>query len=266
MHYDAAAIAGFPAYYGNAYSQWASNLSGTDPMTTEPDYMPRDWASQPPYRYANYKSTALRGPTRPLVPLKQTLSELTGPVYGHESVGPLDNDLTKNGVKDGEPLGERIVVTGRVLDENGRPVPDALIEIWQANAAGRYIHKTDQHDAPLDPNFFGGGRCVTDGEGRYRFYSVRPGAYPWGNHHNAWRPNHIHLSLFGPALPTRLVTQMFFPGDPLLDLDPIYQGVPEGARERLVSAFSIDVTEPDFALGYVFDIVLRGRGETPMET
>jgi len=166
-------------------------------MTTEPHYKARDWASHPPYRYADYKSTGLRGPTKPLIPLKQTLSELTGPVYGHESVGPLDHDLTKNGAKDGEPLGERIVVTGRVLDENGRPVPDALIEIWQANAAGRYIHKVDQHDAPIDPNFFGGGRCVTDGEGRYRFYTVRPGAYPWGNHHNAWRPNSDRWMWFG---------------------------------------------------------------------
>lgn len=234
-------------------------------MSTQHSFKPRDWETQPPYLAAGYKSTALRGPTRPLVPIKQSLSELTGPVYGHDSIGPLDHDLTKNGAKDGEPLGERIVVTGRVLDEDGRAVPNALIEIWQANAAGRYIHETDQHDAPLDPNFFGGGRCVTNGEGAYRFYTVRPGAYPWGNHINAWRPNHIHLSLFGPAFATRLVTQMFFPGDPLLDLDPIYLATPEAARDRLVAKFSIDVTESDFALGYVFDIVLRGRSETPME-
>ncbi len=235
-------------------------------MSMENSFNPRDWATQPRYIEPAYKSTALRGPTRPLVPVRQSLSELTGPVYGHDSVGPLDHDLTKNGVKGGEPLGERIVVTGRVLDEDARPVPNALIEIWQANAAGRYIHEVDQHDAPVDPNFFGGGRCVTDSEGAYRFYTVRPGAYPWGNHHNAWRPNHIHLSLFGPAFATRLVTQMYFPGDPLLDLDPIYLATPEIARDRLVAQFSIDVTEPDFALGYVFDIVLRGRGETPMET
>ena len=228
-------------------------------------YNPRDWKTQPPYVHPEYKSTALRGPTRPLVPLKQSLSELTGPVFGHASVGPLDHDLTKNGIKGAEPLGERIVVTGRVLDESGRAVPDTLIEIWQANAAGRYIHAVDQHDAPLDPNFFGGGRCVTDAAGRYRFYTVRPGAYPWGNHYNAWRPNHIHLSLFGPAFTTRLVTQMYFPGDPLLELDPIYLGTPEAARGLLVAKFDIEVTEPDFALGYVFDIVLRGRGSTPME-
>ncbi len=228
-------------------------------------YKPRDWSSQPGYIDPGYKSTALRGPTKPLIPIKQSLSELTGPVYGHDSLGPLDNDLTRNGRRTGEPLGERIIVTGRVLDEDGRPVPHTLVEVWQANAAGRYIHKVDQHDAPLDPNFFGGGRCVTDAEGRYTFMTIKPGAYPWGNHHNAWRPNHIHFSLFGPSFATRLVTQMYFPGDPLLDLDPIYQSVPAGARERLVSRFSIDVTKPGFALGYEFDIVLRGRNEAPME-
>lgn len=228
-------------------------------------YTPRDWSSQPGYIYPAYKSTALRGPTKPLIPIPQSLSELTGPVYGHESVGPLDNDLTRNGRKDGEPLGERIIVTGRVLDEMGRPVPNTLVEIWQANAAGRYIHKADQHDAPIDPNFFGGGRCVTDSEGRYTFMTIRPGAYPWSNHHNAWRPSHIHFSLFGPSFVTRLVTQMYFPGDPLLEFDPIYQSVPAGARERLVSRFNLEVTQPGFALGYKFDIVLRGRNETPLE-
>ena len=234
-------------------------------MGSQP-FKPRDWSSHPAYIHPAYRSTPLRGPTRPLIPLKQSLSELTGPVYGHESLGALDTDLTRNGRKNGEPLGERIIVTGRVLDEDGRPQANTLVEVWQANAAGRYIHKVDQHDAPLDPNFFGGGRCVTDTEGRYRFYSVKPGAYPWGNHHNAWRPNHIHFSLFGPSLVTRLVTQMYFPGDPLLDLDPIYQGAPAAARERMISKFSIDITEPGFALGYVFDIVLRGRLATPMET
>ncbi len=226
---------------------------------------PRDWTSHPPLICPAYKSTVLRGPTKPLVPLKAALSELTGPVYGHDSVGPLDADLTRNGARDGEPLGERIVVTGRVLDEAGRPVPDTLIEIWQANAAGRYIHEADQHDAPLDPNFFGGGRCATDSDGRYRFYSIKPGAYPWGNHDNAWRPNHIHFSLFGPTFATRLITQMYFPGDPLLDLDPIFLGTPEAARGRLVSQFDIGATESGFALGYRFDIVLRGRDRTPME-
>jgi protocatechuate 3,4-dioxygenase beta subunit len=227
---------------------------------------PRDWASHPPYIYPDYASTPLRGPKRPLIPLKHTLSELTGPVYGHESVGPLDGDLTRNSAVNGEPLGERIIVTGRVLDEAGRPIPNTLIEIWQANAAGRYVHKVDQHPAPLDPNFLGAGRCVTDEDGRYRFKTVKPGAYPWGNHYNAWRPNHIHMSLFGHTIASRLVTQMYFPGDPLMALDPIFNSTPEGARDRLISKFSIDVTEPDYALGYVFDIVLRGPMETPMET
>ena len=226
---------------------------------------PRDWASHPPYLHAPYRSTSLRAPTKPLIPIQQTLSELTGPVYAHESLGRLDADLTKNARKNGEPLGERIIVTGRVMGEDGRPLPDTLLEIWQANACGRYVHKTDQHDAPLDPNFLGSGRCVTDSEGRYRFYTIKPGAYPWGNHHNAWRPNHIHFSLFGPTFLTRLVTQMYFPGDPLLELDPIYLSAPAGARERMIANFSIDVTEPGFALGYVFDLVLRGRRATPME-
>lgn len=231
------------------------------------EYAARDWQAHPALVDTEYRSTTLRGPKKPLVVIPQTLSELTGPVFGHDAVGELDHDLTRNGAVNGEPLGERIIVEGRVLDEDGRPVRNTLIEIWQANAAGRYIHKWDQHDAPLDPNFFGAGRCVTDNEGRYRFMSVKPGAYPWGNHHNAWRPSHIHFSLFGPSLMTRLVTQMYFPGDPLLPLDPIFNSVPTPeARERLVSKFSIDLTQPAYALGYVFDIVLRGRKATPMET
>jgi protocatechuate 3,4-dioxygenase beta subunit len=229
------------------------------------NFKPRDWDTQPPYLYPGYKSTTLRGPTKPLIPIEQTLSERTGPVYGHDSLQPLDNDLTKNSAKNGEPLGERIIVTGRVLDEDGRAVPNTLIEIWQANAAGRYIHVVDQHPAPIDPNFLGGGRCITDSEGRYKFYSIKPGAYPWRNHHNAWRPNHIHFSLFGPALATRLVTQMYFPGDPLLDIDPISQSMRKEARDLLICKFSIEDTEPEFALGYEFDFILRGRNATPME-
>ncbi|HZD26915.1 MAG TPA: protocatechuate 3,4-dioxygenase subunit beta [Alphaproteobacteria bacterium] len=228
-------------------------------------YKPRDWASHPPYISPDYKSTPLRGPTKPLIPLPQSLSELTGPIYGHESVGPLDHDLTRNGVRNGEAIGERIIVTGRVVDEDERPLPGTLVEVWQTNAAGRYVHTADQHAAPLDPNFFGAGRCVGDEQGRYRFYSVKPGAYPWGNHANAWRPAHIHFSLFGPSMATRLVTQMYFPGDPLLQLDPVYLSAPAGARERLVARFSIDDTEEGFALGYEFDLVLRGRSATPME-
>jgi protocatechuate 3,4-dioxygenase beta subunit len=226
----------------------------------------RDWSSHPPYLYSDYKSTILRAPTKPLVPLKHNLEKLTGPVFGHEAVRELDSDLTQNGRRDGEPLGERIIVTGSVTDEAGRPLRNTLIEIWQANAAGRYIHKVDQHAAPVDSNFFGGGRCITDGEGQYRFLTIKPGAYPWGNHANAWRPNHIHFSLIGPTIASRLVTQMYFPGDPLLALDPIFQGTPEKARQRLVSSFSPDVTQEGFALGYIFNIVLRGAAATRFET
>ena len=226
---------------------------------------PRDWSSHPTHIYPGYKSTLLRGPSKPLLPIKQALSQLTAPVYGFDQLGPLDHDLTKNAVKNGDPLGERIIVTGRVMDEDGRPVKSTLVEVWQANAAGRYVHKVDQHAAPLDPNFLGAGRCITDSDGRYTFTTIKPGAYPWGNHPNAWRPNHIHLSLLGPTIASRLVTQMYFPGDPLLAHDPIFQGTPEKARNRLISSFSLDVTEEGFALGYVFDIVLRGNIETPFE-
>lgn len=225
----------------------------------------RDWDSHPPYSYPGYKSSVLRSPSRPLIPLKEKLKDRRVPVYGAEDLGKLDNDLTRNAAKNGAPLGERIIVTGRVMDEDGRPVRNTLVEIWQANAAGRYVHKADQHDAPLDPNFLGAGRCITDDDGRYRFLTIKPGAYPWGNHSNAWRPNHIHFSLFGEYFGSRLVTQMYFPGDPLLALDPIFQGTPEQARNRLTSRFSIDTTEEAYALGYEFDIVLRGPNQTPTE-
>jgi protocatechuate 3,4-dioxygenase beta subunit len=218
----------------------------------------------PPANSPAYRATALRHPTWPLVVIPQTLTELTGPVFGRESIGALDHDLTRQ--HPGEPVGQRIVVEGRVLDESGRPVPDTLIEVWQANAAGRYAHKVDQWDAPLDANFTGAGRTLTDAEGRYRLVTIRPGAYPWRNHHNAWRPAHIHFSLFGAAFLTRLVTQMYFPGEPLLPLDPIFNAVPEArARERMVARFDLGLTEPAFALGYRFDLVLRGRTQTPME-
>lgn len=234
-------------------------------MPNEDRLGPRDWTSHPPYIHPEYRSTGLRGPTRPLVPLARPLADFAAPVYGHEDIGELDHDLTRSARRNGEPLGERIIVTGRIRDEAGRPVRNTLVEIWQANAAGRYVHKVDRHDAPLDPNFLGAGRCLTDDEGRYRFLTVKPGAYPWANHPNAWRPNHIHFSLFGQHFASRLVTQMYFPGDPLLDFDPIYQGTPATARDRLVSRFTLDVTEPGFALGYEFDIVLRGVDATPME-
>jgi protocatechuate 3,4-dioxygenase, beta subunit len=198
------------------------------------------------------------------VSLPETLSELTGPVYGEDDVAAADSDLTRQ--FDGEPLGERIVVTGRVLDGEGRPVRSALVELWQANAAGRYAHEVDQHPAPLDPNFGGAGRALTDGDGVYRFTTIKPGAYPWGNHPNAWRPAHIHFSLFGRAFTNRLVTQMYFPGDPLFDADPIFNSVRDPkARERLVSRLDWETTTEAWALGYRFDIVLRGPAATPLE-
>jgi protocatechuate 3,4-dioxygenase beta subunit len=219
-------------------------------------------AADPHSLSPDYRSTVLRAPSRPLVMIPQTLSEITGPVYGHSDVSPGEADLTKQHA--GEPLGERIIVTGRVLDEAGRPVPNTMIEIWQCNAAGRYIHETDQHPAPHDPNFTGAGRVVTDDAGRYRYTTVKPGAYPWRNHHNAWRPAHIHLSLFGPSFLTRLVTQMYFPGDPLFAFDPIFNSVTDArARERMICRFDLDTTEPEWALGYVFDVVLRGPAATP---
>lgn len=220
--------------------------------------------TQPPYLHPPYVASRKRAPTRPLVLLPHTLTEVTGPLFGRGDVGRDDADLTRQ--HSGDPLGERIVVSGRVLDEGGRPVPGTLVEVWQANAAGRYRHRNDQHGAPLDPNFTGCGRALTDAEGGYRFLTIRPGAYPWRNHPNAWRPAHIHFSLFGQAFATRLVTQMYFPGDPLLPFDPIFQGTAdEGARQRLVSAFDWESTTPEFALGFRFDIVLRGREATPVE-
>jgi protocatechuate 3,4-dioxygenase, beta subunit len=220
--------------------------------------------THPAYDTPEYRSTKLRAPDPPLIVLPQGLAEVTGPVYGHERMGPLDHDLTRQ--HGGEPLGERIIVTGRVLEGGGRPVRNALVEIWQCNAAGRYIHRADQHPAPIDPNFTGAGRCLTDDDGRYRFITIKPGAYPWGNHENAWRPAHIHFSLFGPAFATRLVSQMYFPGDPLFAYDPIFQSVRDpAARERLVARFDLDTTQPEWALAYQWDIVLRGRDSTPIE-
>jgi protocatechuate 3,4-dioxygenase beta subunit len=227
-------------------------------------YRKPDRGTQPDYRHPPYASTVKRSPTQPLIALPTTLSEVTGPIFGFDRIRANDFDLTKQHA--GEPIGERIVVTGRLLDGNARPVPHALIEIWQANSAGRYPHPRDQHNAPTDPNFTGAGRTLTDGEGRYRFVTIRPGEYPWRNHFNAWRPAHIHFSIFGPAFATRLVTQMYFPGDPLLDYDPMYTSIPDKrARKRLVSVFDWENTIPEQALGYKFDIVLRGRDETPMD-
>jgi protocatechuate 3,4-dioxygenase beta subunit len=220
--------------------------------------------TQPAYDYPPYRSTAKRHPTRPLVRPPQTLSELTGPLFGWDDIKLTDNDLTIQHRK--APIGERIILSGRVLDENGKAVPHTLLEIWQANAAGRYPHRTDQHDAPLDPNFSGAGRTLTDAMGRYHFVTIRPGEYPWRNHPNAWRPAHIHFSLFGPAFMTRMVTQMYFPGDVLIPFDPMYSCIADKkARQRLIATFDWDTTLPERALGYRFDIVLRGREATPME-
>ena len=226
-------------------------------------YRPED-AGQPPSLFVAYSSTVARSPRQPLVSIPQTLTELTGPAgCWNRLMGSAVADLTTQ--QKGEPIGQRIVVSGRVLDEDRRPVADTVMEIWQCNAAGRYIHGNDQWDAPIDPNFTGAGRVVTDADGRYQFLTVRPGAYPWGNHYNAWRPAHIHLSLLGPAFATRMVTQLYFPDDPLIEIDPIANAVPLPARQRMVARFDIATTRPNFALGYLFDVVLRGRDATPFE-
>jgi protocatechuate 3,4-dioxygenase beta subunit len=200
----------------------------------------------------------------PLVMLPKTLTEQTGPIFGHRLIREGDHDLTAQHEHD--PIGERIYVHGRVLDEDGRPVRGTLVEVWQANSSGRYRHKVDGHDAPLDPNFSGAGRMLTDENGSYCFKTIRPGPYPWGNHHNAWRPAHIHFSLFGAGILSRLVTQMYFPGDPLQALDPIFNSIADNeARARMVSRLDMDRAESDYALAYLFDIVLRGHEETPFE-
>jgi protocatechuate 3,4-dioxygenase beta subunit len=218
----------------------------------------------PPYLYEAYKSTVKRAPSQPLVEIPLTISELTGPGPGISAVTPEDADLTTNAGTGGEAIGQRIIVTGRVLDEHGRPVANTLVEVWQCNAAGRYLHRADQWRGPLDPNFLGMGRCLTDDEGVYRFLTIRPGAYPWKNHPNAWRPAHIHFSVFGPNAVSRLITQMYFPDDPLLALDPIMQSSP--AARRMVATYDHNVTEPEWALGWRWDIVLRGPRQTPFES
>jgi protocatechuate 3,4-dioxygenase, beta subunit len=235
-----------------------------DPVTDTPtSYLREPDGAHPPLDYPPYKSTQLRHPKQPLVYLPQTITEVTGPQLAG-LVGEDDNDLTAQ--HGGDPIGERITVSGRVFDTEGKPLRNTLVEIWQANAAGRYLHRRDRWPAPLDPNFSGAGRTVTDDEGRYRFLTIKPGPYPWGNHHNAWRPAHIHLSLLGRAFTQRLVTQMYFPGDPFFPYDPIFNSVRnEAARERMISRFSIHGTEPNWAAAYEFDIYLRGPGATPFE-
>jgi protocatechuate 3,4-dioxygenase, beta subunit len=219
-------------------------------------------ALEPPYDYPAYRSTAKRAPRQAVLALPPGLAATTGPVFGESVVGPLDHDLTRQHA--GAPLGERIIVFGRLVDGDGRPVRRQLIEVWQANAAGRYAHSVDRHEAPLDPNFTGYGRCLTGDDGSFEFVSIRPGEYPWQNHENAWRPAHIHFSVFGTVFTERLVTQMYFPGDPLLEIDPIFHSVasPNG-RARLVARFDLEHTVPMWALAYRFDIVLGGRQPTP---
>jgi len=220
--------------------------------------------TQPPYLYPDYASTVKRAPKRVPIRFEPTLSEVTGPTFEEAWAGPEATDLTRQHKE--EPLGERIIVAGRVLDEDGRPVPGTLVELWQCNAAGRYHHPVDQHDAPLDPNFTGAGQVVTDASGNYRFVTIKPGAYPWRNTHNAWRAAHIHFSVFGPAFATRIITQMYFPGDPLMGYDPIYQSTADPvARERLVARYDPELSEAEWALGYRWDLVLRGREATPQD-
>jgi protocatechuate 3,4-dioxygenase beta subunit len=223
----------------------------------------RDHESHPSMDSPEYKSTRLRHPTKPLIFLPHKLSEVTGPLLGADYVNPGDNDLTTK--HEGEALGQRIVVYGKVVDANNRPVPNTLVEIWQANAAGRYLHIGDRWPAPLDPNFDGVGRVMTDSQGNYEFLTIKPGAYPWKNHDNAWRPAHIHFSLFGRSFTQRLVTQMYFPDDPLFFQDPIFNSVPELARPRLISRFDLAKTRPEWALAFEFNIVLRGSEATPLE-
>lgn len=223
----------------------------------------REDPGQPPLLHPPYRSTVLRSPSHEPIRIPHTITEVTGPKHWNALMGSSLADLTTQHAH--APIGQRILVSGFVLDEDHRPVPHTVIEIWQANAAGRYIHVRDQWDAPIDPNFTGAGRVITDGEGAYQFVTVRPGAYPWGNHMNAWRPAHIHLSLLGPAFATRLVTQMYFPDDPLIEIDPIANACALPYRQRMVARFDIGLTRPNWALGYRFDIVLRGRDATPFE-
>jgi protocatechuate 3,4-dioxygenase beta subunit len=236
-----------------------------DPIVDTPGCYEREPEGiHPPLDSPQYKSTQLRHPKQPLVFLPQSITELTGPALGDTKLSERDHDLTRQHA--GEPIGERMTVSGRVFDTEGKPLRNTLVEVWQANACGRYLHRWDRFPAPLDPNFSGAGRCLTDDEGRYRFVTIKPGPYPWGNHYNAWRPAHIHFSLLGRAFTQRLVTQMYFPGDPLFPYDPIFNSIPDpAARERLISRFSIHDSQPDWALAYEFDIFLRGPGATPFE-
>ena len=239
----------------------------TDPVIRH--YGPKAYDDHPPFSYPDYKSTVKRAPEKDMVRIVQTLSETTGPGSSWKDAAGVtesDADLTTNAGTGSPAIGERIIVTGRVLDEDGTTLPGTLVEVWQANACGRYAHwRETAFPAPMDPNFLGAGQCVTDDDGVYRFLTIKPGPYPWGNHPNAWRPAHIHFSLMGPSLGSRLVTQMYFEGDPLLPLDPIFNGAPEHSRYRMVADYDHTVTQENWALGYRWDIVLRGPSATPFE-
>jgi len=233
-------------------------------MSPVAEYLRYYPGTQPDYLHAPYVSSIHRAPTQPMIKLPHMVGEVTGPRFSSALVNSSTADLTLQST--GEAIGQRIFVSGHVLDENSKPVRQTLIEVWQANACGRYRHKGDRHDAPLDPNFVGVGRVMTDEHGRYQFKTIKPGPYPWRNHYNAWRPAHIHFSLLGPAFATRLITQMYFPGDPLLPHDPIFNcTTDEKARNRLISTFDWEMVAPEYALAYNFDIILRGRNETPFE-
>jgi protocatechuate 3,4-dioxygenase beta subunit len=230
------------------------------------EFFQRDRTTQPPAFTPDYKTSVARSPRNALLSLQNTLSEVTGPMFGHDELGPLDNDLLRNYAKSGDPIGERIIVHGRVLGEEGRPVSGALLEIWQANAGGRYRHRNDTYLAPLDPNFGGCGRTLTDDEGRYHFRTVKPGPYPWRNFANSWRPAHIHFSVFGSGLAQRLITQMYFEGDPLIRICPIVKTIPDPeAIERLIALLDLNASVPLDTLAYRFDIVLRGSRSTLFE-
>lgn len=230
------------------------------------EFLQRDRMLHPPALTPDYKTSVKRSPQHPLLSLRSSMSETTGPTFGHGDLGPLDNDLILNYAHGGQPVGERIVVHGRVLDENGRPIPGTLVEFWQANAGGRYRHRKDTYLAPIDPNFGGCGRALTNGDGRYHFRTVKPGAYPWRNFVNSWRPAHIHFSVFGSGFAQRLITQMYFEGDPLIPLDPMVQGIPDKrAIDALIAPLDMNSSIPLDSLAYKFDIVLRGRRSTPFE-
>lgn len=235
-------------------------------MSKPAEYYQRDRSRHPAAYTPGYKTSVARSPRLALISLEQSASEITGPVFGHNELGPLDHDLIKNYAKDGDPIGERIIVHGRVLDENARPVPNTLVEIWQANAGGRYRHKKDTYLAPIDPNFGGCGRTLSDENGYYFFRTVKPGAYPWRNLVNNWRPAHIHVSVFGPSFSQRLITQLYFEGDPLIPICPIVQTLADpDAVDQLTAKLDLNATIPLDSIAYRFDIVLRGRRSTLFE-